>query len=368
MDRTALKDKALLAAGRLRNLQRPDNEETLAKTLPDGGKSIGVYSRDFGMEPWDWPQGVGLYGMQKFAAATGDETVAEYVKTWYMEHLRQPLPVHNINTTAPMLALAGLGQMGEDEMHAWAQWLLHGLPRTADGGFQHTTTDDAEKGTINLNEGEVWVDTLFMAALFLARYGKRYGNAACVDEAVHQFLLHIKYLYDKNTGLFYHGYTFLEKHNFGGIYWGRGNCWFTMAVMELLEILGDTLDGGVKAYLLDTYRAQAHALKVLQSPDGLWHTVLNDPASYTEASGSAGFLYGLLKGVHGGYLDKSYLSCTDQAIQALERCITPDGTVTKVSAGTGMGWNADHYKNIITAPMAYGQALTLLAFSEALRD
>jgi len=31
-----------------------------------------------------------------------------------------------------------------------------------------------------------------------------------------------------------------------------------------------------------------------------------------------------------------------------------------------MGWNREHYKNIITAPMAYGQALALLALVEAL--
>jgi len=367
MDRTLLKDKALLVAGRLRNLQRPDNEEALAQTLPDGGRSVGVYSRDFGMEPWDWPQGVGLYGMQKYAAATGDTAVADYVAAWYAEHLREPLPVRNINTTAPMLALAGLGGTGESEMRAWAQWLIQGLPRTPDGGFQHTTTDDAAKGTIHRNEGEVWVDTLFMAALFLARYGRIHNDPACMNEAVHQFLLHIKYLYDKNTGLFYHGYTFLEKHNFGGIRWGRGNSWFTIAVMELPDILGDTLDGGTKAFLLDTYRAQARALKDLQSPDGLWHTVLDDPASYPEASGSAGFLYGLLKGIHSGILDGSYIACTEKAVRALLACVAPDGTVERVSAGTAMGWNADHYRHIITAPMAYGQALTLLAFSEALQ-
>ena len=33
---------------------------------------------------------------------------------------------------------------------------------------------------------------------------------------------------------------------------------------------------------------------------------------------------------------------------------------------TGMGYDRDHYKNILIAPMAYGQSLTILALVEAL--
>ena len=32
----------------------------------------------------------------------------------------------------------------------------------------------------------------------------------------------------------------------------------------------------------------------------------------------------------------------------------------------GMGYDRDHYKNILIAPMAYGQSLTILALVEAL--
>ena len=46
--------------------------------------------------------------------------------------------------------------------------------------------------------------------------------------------------------------------------------------------------------------------------------------------------------------------------------IDTDGTVLKVSGGTGMGYDRDHYKNILIAPMAYGQSLTILALVEAL--
>ena len=31
-----------------------------------------------------------------------------------------------------------------------------------------------------------------------------------------------------------------------------------------------------------------------------------------------------------------------------------------------MGYDADHYKNILIAPMAYGQSLTILAFGRSI--
>ena len=51
----------------------------------------------------------------------------------------------------------------------------------------------------------------------------------------------------------------------------------------------------------------------------------------------------------------------------IEMCIRDrDGTVLNVSGGTGMGADREHYKNILIAPMAYGQSLTILALIQAL--
>ena len=56
------------------------------------------------------------------------------------------------------------------------------------------------------------------------------------EEAEYQFLLHDKYLCDRTSGLWYHGWSFKEKNNFAGAFWGRGNCWITMAIPEFLAI------------------------------------------------------------------------------------------------------------------------------------
>ena len=53
-------------------------------------------------------------------------------------------------------------------------------------------------------------------------------------------------------------------------------------------------------------------------------------------------------------------------MEAILDNIDRDGTVLNVSGGTGMGYDSDHYKIILIAPMAYGQSLTILALAEAL--
>ena len=45
-----------------------------------------------------------------------------------------------------------------------------------------------------------------------------------------------------------------------------------------------------------------------------------------------------------------------KAVEGLLGQIDKDGTVLGVSAGTSAGYDADHYKNIMIMPMAYGQS------------
>ena len=162
--------------------------------------------------------------------------------------------------------------------------------------------------------------------------------------------------------------TFNEINNFGGIFWCRGNSWFTLGILDYVDMFKGTLNSGVKEIIIDAYKAQTAALKKLQSKSGLWHTVLTDSSSYEEVSGSAAITAGILKGIRMGILDDSYIDVADKAINAILKNIDSDGTVLNVSGGTGMGYDAEHYKNILIAPMAYGQSLTILALVEALQN
>ena len=356
INETELRAKLDLVIRKLMNLGAPENESD----LQEGGEAIGFFKRDFGIREWDWPQGVGLYGLLKIMQADGNEEYRAFLDQWFAENLDAGLPSRNINTTTPLLTLVELNEQLHNPRYEalckdWAHWLMCCLPRTQERGFQHVTSANGDRMGVRLNENELWIDTIFMTVLFLNNMG------------IHQVLMHIKYLYDKKSGLFYHGWSFNRMDNFGGIFWCRGNSWFTLGILDYIKAFKGELNAGVKELILDTYKAQAEALKALQAPSGLWHTVLDDASSYEEVSGSAAIACGLLKGIRLGILDDSFRPCAERAVQAILRNIDTDGTVLNVSGGTGMGMNAEHYKNILIAPMAYGQSLTILALAEALR-
>lgn len=330
------------------------NRGAIAETCP-----IGII--DF--EKWEWPQGVGLYGLLTCQRETGSRALADVIQGWFDRRFAEGLPERNVNTTAPLLTLAHLVENSRDARSLavctqWAEWIMQEMPRTEEGGLQHIVTGER-------NEQQLWDDTLFMTVLFLGKMGVLLDRPAYVEEAVRQFLIHIKYLVDRTTGLWFHGWTFHGRHHFARALWARGNCWITAGTFDFLELV--PVSPGVRQHLVDTVAAQVETLVRLQSPGGRWHTLLNDPTSYLETSATAGFGYGILKGVRLGMLDARHRQAGHRALAAVVAQIDADGTVQGVSYGTGMGHDLDHYRNIPLCPMAYGQALTLLLLAEALK-
>ncbi|WP_341279180.1 glycoside hydrolase family 88 protein [Paenibacillus sp. FSL H8-0537] len=332
--------------------------ESMENTTMDEQFPIGLID----IHLWEWPQGVGLYGLLQLYEATKDAEVLGFLESWYNARLLEGLPEKNVNTCAPLLTLISLCEITKNKEYElvceeWSSWIMEGLLRTGDGAFQHMITGDA-------NDGQILIDTLFMTVLFLAKAGVYFNKPEFVEEAKRQFLVHIKYLYNKKTGLFYHGWDFNENHNYGAVHWGRGNAWYTAGVIDFLNIA--PLEEGLKAYLLDTATAQIRALSKLQEEDGMWHTVLDDPHSYKEASATAAIGYGILKGIRYGYLDESYRQTGLKALEAVLRHIDDKGVVQQVSYGTPVGHDAQFYKDIPLSPMGYGQALALFVLIEGL--
>ncbi|MEO7687660.1 MAG: glycoside hydrolase family 88 protein, partial [Sphingomonas sp.] len=178
---------------------------------------------------------------------------------------------------------------------------------------------------------------------------------------------HIKYLTDRATGLWYHGWTFDGRHNFAGALWARGNCWVTIAIPEIIEMLDLEPGDALRTFLIDTLEAQVKALARHQDASGLWHTLIVDPTSYLEASATAGFAYGILKAVRKRYLPAEYEAVGIKAIRAVLANIDDAGELKQVSFGTAMGDTMQFYKDIPLTSMPYGQSLAICALAEFLR-
>ncbi len=316
-----------------------------------------------GWDGWEWTHGVGLYGIYKYYELTEDPMALEIIEKWFAHQFEKESTTKNVNTVAPFLTLAYLYEdTGRKSyrpyLERWLDWVMYEMPRTQEHGIQHIVYNSE-------NHQQMWDDTLMMSVLPLAKVGKVLGRSEYIEDAKKQFLLHTKYLADKKTGLWYHGWSFEGRHNFANAFWARGNCWITIAIPEFIELLDLQHGEALREFLLDVLRNQVDALvKCQDKSTGLWHTVLDDDTSYLEASASAGFAYGILKGVRKRYLPVDYESFGIKAVQGVLDNISPEGELQQVSFGTPVFKTVQEYKEVPLTSMPYGQAMAILCLSE----
>lgn len=347
--------------------------EDVGKAYDGSGKTddelekIGVFKRDFGMEQWDWPQGVGLLGLSIAKDYLEHVDYEGYMEAWFEARIKQGLPCKNVNTTAPLITLVEF-DFAQDLAKEWMEWVMNEANRTEERGIQHdVTARDIRFQT--LNPEEIWADTLIMTNLFIAKMGVKYDDDQWKNEALYQLLLHTKYLHDPKTKLYFHGWTFKERNHFGDVLWCRGNAWMTIGIPLTLEVLGDFVQPSVREHILNFYRNQIDGLleNYLDEETQMWRTVLTNPNSYVETSGTAGIVAGILMGIERGYLEKEkYFPMCEKILLAVLDQIDEAGVVGNVSAGTPIQMTEQEYMDIVIAPMGYGQALTLIMLSVAL--
>ncbi|KAB0884691.1 beta-galactosidase BglB [Cronobacter muytjensii] len=318
-----------------------------------------------GWAGWEWTHGVGLYGIYHYYRQTGDARMRAVIDDWFTGRFAEGATTKNVNTMAPFLTLAYRYEETGDTrllpwLESWAEWAMYDMPRTDYGGMQHITL--AEE-----NHQQMWDDTLMMTVLPLAKIGKLLNKPDYIDEAVYQFLLHVQNLMDRETGLWFHGWNYEGHHNFAKARWARGNSWLTIVIPDFLELMDWPENHPVRRYLIQVLESQAAALARCQDDSGLWHTLLDDPNSYLEASATAGFAYGLLKAVRKRYISKEYAAIAEKAIKGVVANVSPQGELLQVSFGTGMGSDLEFYRQIPLTSMPYGQAMAILCLTEYLR-
>ena len=194
------------------------------------------------------------------------------------------------------------------------------VQKTMFGGWFHKSTDYTD---------QMWCDGQYMGPALLAQIIKHTGKTNNIsdndwDIIAKQFSITWAQLYDKTTGLLYHGFTAnpgddastswagISKEK--GIYhsasfWGRANAWYFLALVDILEVMptNNTYYNTFKDYL--TSLAQGIA-KYQDKDTGCWYQVMDKvPASltgnYLEASCSSIFTAGYLKAIRLGLLDKT---------------------------------------------------------------
>lgn len=312
---------------------------------------------------WDYNNGIVLRGMAEVYEKTRDPRYLAYIKqyvdsfvdgtgTIFVDAARskrlqdQTFSLDLIQPAGLLLLLAQ--EVPGDARYRTAATAAHDLfatfPTNGEGGFWHKQT----------YPNEMWLDGIYMAEPFLARYGAANPScgAACFDTPVAQATLlasHVRL----SSGLLLHGWDWDHNATWctgacagsGGTglspeVWSRALGWYAMALVDLLEVLPAAHPG--RASLLSLLGGLATGAKNSQDPStGLWCQVVDKCASagnWTESSGSAMLVYALKIGADRGYIDASFLAVAARAFTGLKaNKVGSDATgPTIIDAADGM--------------------------------
>lgn len=176
-------------------------------------------------------------------------------------------------------------------------------PRTWEGNFWHKA----------IYPDQVWLDGLYMAQVFYARYTTRFEDGSHCGDILDQFRTVRLRMFDPETGLYRHGYDAS-----GAAFWaGENGCsqnpwlrslgWFAAALVDVAAEMEDT---SARQELGSFARELAgNLLPWIDRESGmLWQvpTRIGGEGNYPETSGSAMIAYFFLKGARLGMLDKVF--------------------------------------------------------------
>lgn len=335
------------------------------------GKLLQVARRTMGMPvpTWNWGEGVALLGLYRAWEALGEDEMLSFILRWAGSMAPGADAPVKVNSTIPAyaaaLAAAAVAQSdqtaaerpgGENYVlytRRIADFLCTSHAKLSNGALMHTSQE----------RSQLWVDTLFMAGVFLSYAGRRDQRAEYSKEAVRQFQAHLELL-QTDSGLCCHGYDDSSKRRIG-TQWARGNAWIMAGFPDLTQWLDGSMTEELEQIKERIIRL-ADGLREVQDVSGSWHTVLDHPSTYLETSSTAGIAYGLLKSFRLGLLDsKKYGQMAEKALLWLLCQIGEDGTVQRVSAGTPVLINHIVYNEISeTRIQLWGQGLAMMALSE----
>ncbi|KAI0913206.1 Six-hairpin glycosidase-like protein [Ustulina deusta] len=271
----------------------------------------------------------------------------------------------------------------------------------AKGISTYSLTTDALRLSIDLNPrnlaGGLWyftypfwsyLDGMFSLGPFYTLYTltttppNSIIAAAALDDMLYQFEILWEHTRHASTGLLTHGYDATRtavwadpKTGASPNVWGRSLGWYTMALVDTLEILGrEKAPSKYSKALLEKFQALIPAvINAVDHQTGGWWQVVDQPGregNYIESSCTAMFSYALLKGIRLGYLPYK-LAPTARKVGTRAQKYLTSTFVVKEADGT-VGYNGTvavcslnstaSYEYYIGQPLLYNSVLGSAAY------
>lgn len=320
-----------------------------------GGVTYDSLSPD---QKWNYEQGLMLYALLRMSEHSRDPAYADFVERNLDLYVAENGAIrtyrmsdYNIDNISPGRALLETAERsGRAKFRLAADTLrgqLRGHPRTNEGGFWHK----------KIYPFQMWLDGLYMAGPFYARYARLSGDAAGFDDALQQFVWIASHTRDDRTGLFYHAWDESRQQRWADPatgrsphFWGRAMGWYAMALVDVL----DEIPAGhpQRTVLIEILRGLAAALvRTQDAASGMWYQVPDLPlraGNYLESSASAMFVYTLAKGVRMGYLDPDYRTPARKGFDGLVArsvIVRENGLVDLLHVCRGAGLGGTPYRD-----------------------
>lgn len=225
--------------------------------------------------------------------------------------------------------------------------------RVADLGF--TATGEMKESMPFHDEMS---DSVFMATPIVAKAGALTGDSKYFDMAA-RHVAFMQKLVLRPDGLYRHS-------PLTDAAWGRGNAFPALGLALTLEAFPKTHPE--YQHLLQAFRQHMARLAQFQSQsDGMWHEVIDEPASYAEFSATAMIATAMAMGVRHGWLDsRLYGSLVDNAARGVKMRIGSGGVLMDVCESTNKQASLDAYlhRAAILGQDPRGGAMALLFATE----
>ena len=266
---------------------------------------------------WNYIDGCMMIALLNMHRITGEARYYEFAERFIDHYVFEDGSLrgyreedYNLDNICEGRVLFDMYRMSGKEKYRRAIETLYGQiqrqPRTHEGNFWHK----------QIYPNQVWLDGLYMAQVFYARYTTEMEDCRGYEDIRRQFRTVRERMYDEKSGLYRHGYdasrmAFWADKETGCSKnpWLRSLGWFSAA---LIDVTAEIAPGheDFRADMTAIARELAKSLLpcIDEETNMLWQVPdqIGREGNYPETSGSAMIAYFYLKGARLGILDAAY--------------------------------------------------------------
>lgn len=196
------------------------------------------------------------------------------------------------------------------------QYIIIKAPRTEDGLICHNEIS-FEKG---FSPYQIWVDSCYMLPPFLAVMGG-------FSEAEKQLDGYIKHLKDKKTGLLYHIYDAENQCFVREKLWATGNGWALMGLTRVISTAKSKSNLRIYDKYVKTARDLLNSMLAFQLENGMFHDILDDPATFIDGTSAMMAASVIYRGVVEGWLEKKHIKKAEKVYRYMQSKIDEFGVI-----------------------------------------